>query len=184
MELTVHDKPIDSIKLDIKEKKVKKISLAARKTLEGNVIVQDHHSINIVLMPDKGKILTFPKSEYNDETYDSQDQLFKYLITVGVVKPDSVNGSNIYGSLEAMYVVDKNGDEEPFEVVLLNIHDFLKRSQEDHKIHQDYIDNIENQLINPDEDESTELGEIPQDTFKGSIPKYGFPARGVYRYNY
>jgi len=183
-QLVVQDRPVSDIKLVLKDKNSKKVSIAIRKTLDGNLIVQDHHSINIVIMPDKGKIITFPKEEYNDNCYADQDDLFKFLTTGGVIQPNTINGGNIYGSLEGMFSIEKLGDEEPLEVVILNVHNFLNKYKEKHKINKDYIEDLENQLLNPDEEESTELGEIPHDKFKGSIPKWGFPTRGVYRYNY
>lgn len=183
-QLVIQDKPIGNTKLVLKDKNTKKISIAIRKTLDGSLIVQDHHSINIVILPEKGKIISFPKEEYNDSCYADQDDLFKFLTSSGVIAPDTINGGNIYGSLEAIFSTEKNGNEEPLEVVILNIHNFLDKYKEKHQINKDYIEDLENQLINPDEEESTELGEIPHDKFKGSIPKWGFPTRGVYRYNY
>ena len=46
------------------------------------------------------------------------------------------------------------------------------------------LGDLEKELLQPEEEESTELGEVPQEKFKGSIPRYGFPTRGIYRYNY
>jgi hypothetical protein len=44
--------------------------------------------------------------------------------------------------------------------------------------------NWEKSLLKPDTESSTELGEVPSEEFKGSIPIYGYPTRGIYRYNY
>lgn len=186
LELTVSDKPIDlkNSKLVVKEKNIKKINLSVRRTMDGNLIIQDHHSINIVIAPDKGKIISFPKDEYTQDCYSYQDNLFKHLTTSGVIKPETVNGGNLYGSLEALYDTDKKGDEEPIEVVMLNIYNFLSKEKEDHKIQKKYIDDLEKSLLHPEEEHATEMGEVPHDKFKGSIPIYGFPTRGVYRYNY
>ena len=184
VELAVKEKPLEDIKLVFKDKNTKKISLSVRRTLDGNLIIQDHHSMNIVIVPDKGKILSFPKGEYNEDCYADQDDLFKHLMLNGVIKPDSINGSNIYGSLEAMYVTDKKSDEEPIDVVLLNINSFLKDAKENHQVRKKYIDDLEKQLIDPEDENTTDMGEIPHRQFKGSIPMYGFPTRGVYRYNY
>ena len=184
LELSLADKPLDNIKLVLKDKNTKKINIAIRKTLDNHLLLQDHHSMNIVIMPDKGKILSFPKSEYTDECYANQDELFKFLAHAGVIKQDSINGGNIYGSIEAMYNMDKVGDEEPLEVVILNIHNFLNKSKEDHKIRKDYMQDLENQILHPEDEDSTDFGEIPHEKFKGSVPVYGFPSRGVYRYNY
>lgn len=184
LELTIKDKSLENPKLVLKDKNVKKVNLALRRTLDGNLIIQDHHSMNIVIMPDKGKILTFPKTEYNQDCYADQDDLFKHLSLNGVIKIDSVNGSNLYGSLEGMYDTDKKGDEEPVEVVILNISNFLNKAKENHSVQKKFIDDLEKQLLDPDEEESTEFGEIPHEKFKGSVPAHGFPTRGVYRYNY
>jgi hypothetical protein len=183
-QLVVHDIPITDKRLVIKSKNTKKVSLAIRKTLDGNVLIQDHHSMNIVVLPDKGKIITFPKEEYNQDCYADQDDLFKFLVLSGVVKPDSVNGGSIFGSLEALFPLEKIGEEEPFEVVILNIHNFMNKAKQAHQIQKKFIDDLEKQLLHPEEEDSTEFGEIPQEKFKGSIPKWGFPSKGVYRYNY
>lgn len=184
IELTVQDKPLENPKIVLKDKNVKKVSLAIRKTLDNHILIQDHHNMMIVVMPDKGKILTFPKAEYTDDCYTDQDQLFKFLTASGVIKPDSVNGSNIYGSLEAIYNIEKIGEEEPVDVVILNISNFLDKDREEYSKRKKFIDDLENQLLHPEDEESTEHGEISHQKFKGSIPVYGFPTRGIYRYNY
>lgn len=184
MEITIKDKALENPRLVIKDKHVKKVSLSLRRTLDGNLLIQDHHSMNIVIMPDKGKVLTFPKGEYNQDCYSDQDDFFKHLTLNGVVKVDSVNGSNLYGSLEGVYDIDKKGDEEPVEVVILNISNFLNRAKEDHSVQKKFIDDLEKQLLDPEDEESTEFGEIPHHKFKGSIPMHGFPSRASYRYNY
>ena len=173
-----------NITLAVKEKHVKKVTLAIRKTLDGNLIVQDHHTINIIVMPEKGKILAFPKGEFTQDCYTDQDQLFQYLVTSGVVAPETVVGGNIYGSLEATFNKEKKGEEEPLEVVILNISNFLTKDKQEYSVRKKFIDDLEQSLLAPDEETSTELGEIPHEKFKGSIPKYGFPTRGIYRYNY
>lgn len=182
--LKIKGPDVADLTLKIKEKSVKKVTLAIRKTLDGNILIQDHHNMNIVIMPDKGKILSFPKGEFSQDCYADQDQLFHFLVQNGVIAPDTVIGSNIYGSLEAKFNTQKTGDEEPLEVVILNISNFLTKDKEEYSIRKKFIDDLEKELLHPDYENSTELGEIPQEKFKGSIPKYGFPTRGIYRYNY
>lgn len=175
---------VSKIQLVAKEKEAKKISLQIGKTLDGNLIIKDHQSLNVIIMPDKGKILAIPKGEFSNDVYTDQDQMFQHLLMQGVVMPDSIIGGNIYGSLEAKYAIEKKGEEEPLDVVLLNIHNFISKDKAEFSIRKQFIDQLEKELLNPDEEESTELGEIPQEKFKGSIPRYGFPTRGIYRYNY
>lgn len=182
--LKVKGPSADELTLNVKDKNIKKVKIAIRRTLDGNLIVQDHHNINIVISPEKGKIITFPKGEFNNDCYADQDQLFQYLIQSGVIGADSVVGGNIYGSLEATYPLEKKGEEEPLDVVILNVSNFLAKDKQEYSIRKKFIDDLERELLAPDEEQSTELGEVPQEKFKGSIPKYGFPTRGIYRYNY
>ena len=175
---------VEDMKLVVKQKETKKIKLQIGKTLDGNILIKDHQSMNVIIMPDKGKIVSFPKNEFSDDCYADQDQLFSFLTQAGVVSPETIVGSSIYGSLEAKYQTEKKGDEEPLEVVILNISNFLNKDKEEYTIRKKFIDDLERELLHPDEVESTELGEVPHEKFKGSIPKYGFPTRGIYRYNY
>ena len=181
--LKVEEHPED-LKLVLKPKNVKKVKLAIRKTLDGNLLIKDHHTVDIVIMPDKGKVLAMPKGEYNQDTYADQDQLFKFLMDSGVIQPESVIGGNIFGSLEGKYNTEKLGDEEPVEVVILNVSNFITKDKGEYSVRRQYIDSLEQDLLNPEDEKSTELGEIPQEKFKGSIPMHGFPTRGIYRYNY
>jgi hypothetical protein len=114
--ITLKEKPQD-LRFTVKSVPKKKVTIALRKTLDGNLIIQDHQSMNIIIMPDKGKILALPKGEFNQDTYTDQDQMFQYLTNAGVIMPESVIGGNIYGSLEAKFPTEKLGDEEPLEVV-------------------------------------------------------------------
>jgi hypothetical protein len=175
---------LEHVKFVVKEPNVKKAKLEISKTLDGNLYVKDHKLIDIVVIPEKGKIVCIPKGEYSDEVYVEQDKVFDYLMKNGVVTPDSIIASNIYGSLEAKYNIEKLNDEEPIDVVVYNISMFIQKNSEENSIRQQYIDDLEKELLHPDREESTELGEIPQEKAKGSIPKWGFPSRGVYRYNY
>jgi hypothetical protein len=182
--LTIKGPEPENLTLKINKKNVKKVKLAIRKTLDGNLIVQDHHTMNIVIMPEKGKIVTFPKNEYNQDCYSDQDNLFQFLVKNGVILPDSILGGNIFGSLEAKLSIEKKGEEEPLEVIILNLSNFLGTAKENYKIRKKFINDLERELLSPDSEDSTDLGEVPQEKSKGSIPKYGFPTRGIYRYNY
>lgn len=183
IELKLTDKLGDS-KLVVNEKTFKKIKLSIGKTLDGNILITDHQNMNVIIMPDKGKILAIPKGEFSNDVYTDQDQLFQHLMTNGVITPDSIIGGNIYGSMEAKFAIEKKGEEEPLDVVLLNLYNFISKDKAEFSIRKRFIDDLEKELLNPDEESSTDLGEIPQEKFKGSIPKYGFPTRGIYRYNY
>ena len=90
------------IKITIKgTAKVEKILLNARRTIDGNIIVKDHPEVDLLVLPEKSKIVVLPKEELDDEVYDSQKRLFKFLVLKGVIEYDSVQAGNLFMSMEA-----------------------------------------------------------------------------------
>lgn len=155
-----------------------------RKTLSGDLILREHPEIDIFVIPSKQKILVLPKDEQTEQVYSLQERLFKYMISKGVVLPETVISGNVYGSLQGGFSQEAPGGEDPLQVVVYSLANFIEQEMPKFKEIQKYEDEMEKELLNPSVEDSTELGEVPQEPFKGSIPKYGFPTRGIYRYNY
>ena len=155
-----------------------------RKTLSGDFILREHPEIDIFVIPTKQKVLVLPKDEQTDSIYSLQERLFQYLIKKGVVLPETIISGNIYGSLQGGYSAQAPSGEDPLQVVIYSIANFIEDEMPKYNFEKSYEDNMEKSLLEPSIDDSTELGEVPQEPFKGSIPKYGFPTRGIYRYNY
>ena len=63
------------IEITIDNKKVEKILLKARKTIDGNIIVSDHPEIDIIIFTANNKVVAMPKEELDDEIYDTQNRL-------------------------------------------------------------------------------------------------------------
>lgn len=154
------------------------------RTLNGDYVLKEHPDIDIIVMPLKNKILALPKDEYSDKIYSIQDKLFSFLSKKGVILPESISGGNIYGSLQALYPEAPPGGENPLEVIIYTAANFIEEQRPVFKFEQDFEDKMEDELLKPDVEDSTELGEVPQEEFKGSIPKSGYPGRSMYRYNY
>lgn len=155
-----------------KEPENPKIKLEARKTLDGKIMILDHHFIDIILDTNKKQITVFPKTVMTDEVYGYQDQYLNYLVKEGVVEPETIKGGNVFGSLEAFYPdsVDKNID--PSQVVLLTTKNFLDE-QKPYIDAVDFIeDNIEDHYVEPEQEDTTPLGRVPQSSKKGSITPY------------
>ena len=55
------------IKITIGSRIQETISLNARKSLDGNLMIFDHKDIDIVLIPTKGKILSFAKEMFSEK---------------------------------------------------------------------------------------------------------------------
>jgi len=154
------------------------ISLNARKSLDGNVMIFDHKEIDIVIIPATQKVLALAKKNFSDQVYEAQERLFSFLRKRGVVELANIQGGNIYGSLEAKLAVSINEEISAIDSALYNIWEYLKEEKEFYAIYgYDEEDEIE-QLTDPSSEDSTELGEVPHEERKGSlIPGY---IRGPY----
>ena len=49
------------------------VSLAIRKTVDDNLLIFDHPEIDISVIPEKKKIVVFPKERISDKVYDIQN---------------------------------------------------------------------------------------------------------------
>lgn len=147
------------------------LSLNARKTIDGHIMIMDHDEIDIVVIPNKNKIITFPKKSFQDATYGSQDRLFNFLNSKGVIARDSIRAGNVYGSMEAK-IPDPLPGINAIQLAVFSIGKFLEEEKPHIEMEAQYEKEFEDFLVNPDEKDSTELGEVPQKTKQGSIPKY------------
>jgi hypothetical protein len=170
------------IKDSINKGEMKEVQI--ERTLAGDYILTEHPEIDVVVMPEKTKVVVLPKTDQTDYVYKIQDRLLTYLTKRGVLDLGSIKAGTIHGALEGTYPKEPPEGENPLQVVVFNVAQFIEDQRPIYTFHQEYEQELEKQLTMPDREESTELGEIPQDTFKGSIPKTGFPTRGIYRYNY
>lgn len=144
-----------------------KMELIARKTIDGNIVVYDHRDIDIVLVPGDKKIIAFPKKSMEDDIYHSQSRLFDFLSSKGVVDRSSVRSGDAYASLEATYPEAKEGNTT--QLVLYSIGKWIEKEIPDMKTEEFVENEWEEELTNPDDEQSTEFGEIPHKEKKGTI---------------
>jgi len=161
--------PDTKIKLKIKEPI--KVYLKIRSTLGGDYMIFDHPLYDIAIIPAKNKIATFVRGDAQIDPYPSQNKFFNFLRFRGIIMPETVQAGSIYGSLEAMYPV--NDKVDTIEVILLAIYDFMKSETPEIEAALDYELEVEDLYTDPDEEDTTELGEVPHEEKKGSIdPNY------------
>lgn len=145
------------------------LELNIRKSIEGDLMIFDHGDIDIVLSPGKKKIIAFPKENINDLVYGAQNRLFAYLHQRGVVIPESVQAGAFYGAIEANL---QEGKEDPTigpKMALINISEFIDEERPYFEAVEAIVAMDDEQLIHPDKEDSTELGEVPQKVEQGSI---------------
>jgi len=155
------------INITIKQKQFKTVALEVRKSLDGNLMIFDHKDIDIVIIPESKKVVTFPKNEYSQHVYPTQDKLFNYLRKEGVIEYDSIKGGNIFMSMEG--AIAESEEVNAIDATLYSISKFMDGEKEIFA----YEDNMEKEeeeyLTEPTDEDSTELGEVPEEPRKGSI---------------
>lgn len=154
------------------------ISLKARRTLDGNIMILDHEDIDILLSVESKRCLTFPKGTMNDKAYQAQDRVFEYLAKRGIVDKSSVRGANIHGALEAKLLESKVPGVDSLQACLYAINEYLNQEKPFFKSSSEFEEDRLDYMLRPSEEDSTELGDVPQDAKKGSlhpgIRPYGF----------
>jgi len=158
-----------------KQRELVQLELKARKSLDGNILIFDHKEIDIVIMPEKNKVVTFAKDDYSETIYHVQDRFFEYLKRRGIVTYDSVKGGNVYGSIEGVIAESKDPEINVLDYAIYNVYRFLKEEKPRYDYIEDYEQMLDDYYTEPTGEDSTELGEIPQATEKGSIrPGYNY----------
>jgi len=157
------------VTVGVEQKKRINLELQARKSLDGNILIFDHKEIDIVIMPLKRKIVTFAKSEINDSVYEVQNRFFDFLKRKGLVEYESIRGGNVYGSIEALICESSNPEINTYDYTLYGVYNFLKEETPYYDYMDDYEKMLDDYFVSPTQDDSTELGEVPQAVEKGSI---------------
>jgi len=159
-----------------------RVKLRARRTLDGNIIIFDHEDIDIVFIQEKKKCVTFPKDSMSDKVYSAQDRMFSFMAKRGIISHSSIRGGNVFGSLEAEILESTIPGVDQAQAFLYVLNEYLNQERPYFKSSEEYDDERLDALLRPGEDDSTELGDVPQSDKKGSMTRqigpYGF------QYNY
>ncbi len=177
--LDVPPPTVASFKVTVENPIAAKVNLKARKTMDGNILIIDHPEIDIVLSPAKNKVVALSKNQYGDHVYATQSRLFEHLTRVGVVDPATVHGGNVFGSLEGQLFAPMEPEKvDPIQMSLYTVVAFLLEEKPHYLAAQQYRVEFEEELLDPSEKDSTELGEIPHQKHQGTVNQYtGYPAQ-------
>jgi hypothetical protein len=172
-----------TVKLSEKEEPDETVSLKARKSLSGDIMIYDHNEMDIVIMPKKKKILTFAKEYYGDDVYEAQNRLFNFLRKRGVIQYDSIAGGNIYYSMQA--TLQESEEYNTVQHALLAVSRFLILEKPQMEFDKAFEEQEEERLNEPPPGEYTELDLDRHEERKGSINPghfpYGLQNAAVYR---
>lgn len=170
-------------KIEIVEKDRIDFKLMTRSAINGDIMILDHKDIDIVLQQKGGKIITFAKETISDYTYGAEARLLEFMRKKGVLEYDSIQGGNIYGSLEGKLMTSE--DVEVNKVALKVISEWMETEDSYLTGTTAYDDMSDDHLLSPDGEYSTEFGEVPHEDQKGSILQHNLFAPYLYgRYTY
>jgi hypothetical protein len=151
------------------------LELQARKTLDGNIMIFDHQQMDIVLMPKTNKIVTFAKDDFSETVYAAQNRLFEFLKRKGVVDFQSIQGGSVYGSLEGSIPKPIDENINSIDYAIYGVYKFLKEEKPYYNYLDQYEELLDDYFTEPTQEDSTELGEVPQANEKGSArPGYNY----------
>ncbi len=148
---------------------VVRLELDVRKSLNGDLMIFDHGDIDIVLSTRTNKITTFPKETLNDLVYGAQNRLFTELRKKGLIVADSIQGGAFYGSVEGLMEEASSENLSTPKLALINISNFINEERPYFEATEAIIGMADDELVHPDKEDSTELGEVPQHSDQGSI---------------
>ena len=166
-----------NITVSARKKETKVFELDVRTALNGDLMIFDHPDIDIIILREKKKVITFAKEELSEIVYGAQDRLFKTLRKKGIIAFDSIRGGNVYGSLEG--VINESKEKDEVKILLFEISEWMKG---EHPV-DDFEEQVDDFYIHPED--TTELGDVPHEEEKGSIRQHQqFGPYGYGRYTY
>ena len=177
-----------SIKIKIvadppEEPKPVTVEMVARRALNGDIMIFDHDLIDIIVSPEKKKLTTFPKNLKQREVYPTQDRFYEFMARKGVIERASVQGGNVYSSLEAEIYESKLEGVDPIQTAIFMTSVFLEQEKPDIFARRDLKQDMMQHFVDPDDEDSTELGEVPQSDKKGSLDHTVRPYGYQYMYS-
>ena len=173
------------IRIEIIDPDVDKLifNIQARRALNGDIMIFDHKDIDIVVMDAQKKIVAFAKDLMSEVVYGAESRLMEHLRKFGIIEYDSIQGGNVYGSLEGK--IHESKELDAIKMSLYQISQWMdseKPAMEALEAHDDMFDDA---FTTPDVENSTDLGEVPHGEEKGSIKKHGMFSPYYYgRYTY
>ena len=156
------------------------VELNARKGLDGSLLIMDHRKIDIAVVPESMKVVTFPKTVATEDVYDYQNRLFELLADKGINDRASIQGGNMFRSLEG--VIFENEQVNSLQAAVYVISEFIEYEEQHEAAADQYEKELEDMYTRPSDRDSTEYGEVPQYAEKGSMRPgyYYYPLRNRY----
>ena len=92
-----------------------------------------------------------------------------HLIKKGILTPESVQAGSFYGALEGSIQESSKPEVSGPKLALINISNFIDEERPYFENLEAIISMQDDEMVHPDKEDSTELGEVPHAVEKGSI---------------
>ena len=159
---------------------IARVELDMRRSLNGDIMIFDHADIDIVLSISTNKVIAFAKDIMSDLVYGAQDRLFSFLSKKGLVSRGSIQAGAVYGSMEGNLIPGIERDS--FRMVIINMSKWIDEERPYFEFVEEFDDLTTDRFTEPNDEDSTELGEVPHEEMKGTLrPGYNY---GPYWQNY
>lgn len=154
-----------------------------RNALNGDLMIFEHKEIDIIVMREKKKVVAFAKEMMSEVVYGAESRLMEHLRKSGIIEYDSIQGGNVYGSLEGK--IHESEERDSIKSAIYQIHKWMQTEAPYMESVQGHDEQMEDALLHPDAENSTELGEVPHEEEKGGILQHGIFSPYYYgRYTY
>ena len=178
--VNIPDKPI---KVDIKSPVISEFRLNARATLNGDIMIFDHNDIDIMVLSEQKKVIAFAKDLMSEIVYGTEARLFDHLKRKGIVAYDSIQGGNVYGSLEGKLLQSKKFDV--VKLTLKNISEWIQSEKPYMNNMKEFEEMESDWLVDPGGEHSTEFDARRHAEEKGAIRQHNLFAPYLYgKYSY
>ena len=159
------------------------VELVARRALNGDIMIMDHDLVDIVISPSRKKVTTFPKKLMEREIYPAQDRFYKFMRKKGVIDPSTIQGGNVFSSMEAKIYDSVLEGVDSVQSAIFVTSLFLEEEKPDIMARKHLDHDLMTHMLDPDEEDSTELGEVPHSDRKGSMDHRTRPYGDQYMYS-
>ena len=157
--------------------------MEAKRSLSGDIMIFDHDLIDIVVSKEKSKVSVFPKETISEESTYVQEKLLSSLARNGIVERESIRSGSVYSSMEASILESKDEEVSSFQVTLLELYNFLESEKPNIESRKHFKQKVQDFFLDPNEKDSTELGEVPHAEKKGSLDHQVRPYGYQYMYS-
>jgi hypothetical protein len=164
-------------------KKSTKDKMDFSKAINGDIMIFAHKDIDIMILKEQKKIVAFAKDMLTDDVYGAESRLFNFLRKQGIVAYDTIQGGNIYGSMEAQMLTAEKKIKQPLVLAAHIVNEWIKSEKPMMDYMEAHDDMMDDALLSPDEEHATELGEVPHEEEKGSIHRNNMFAPYMYGRN-